>query len=218
MRSDPVISASAAAAYSDPWSGSSPTLVRFHGGTGNMQFVTYGDMLQMDLARRLDNPGYNNLGGTQVRFQSLSWSDQSALANRFCLQSSAGATSTLETLFSVTGEASLNSRFCAAAPNPLSPGNAQAVSSQAYAPANIFATTPAAGTRVGTASGYNFDAEVSGTGVSSAWAAASAFMPRRAILVARSPVSDNVPWDTQISWNPQYNTTGTLEHGGSPGL
>lgn len=188
--------------YADPWVGTSPTWSTTD-ITNNMQYVSYGDMLEMGLARRLDNPGYNSLGGTVVQFQSLSWNDQAELADRFCLQPSS-LTSALDTFLSKSLQSTSGYNY-----NP---------STAAYIAQDIWNSstsyTSGSGTRYWYNDNFNYDAEVT-TGAAPTWNATTTFLPRRALLVTRSPISDNVPWDTAVAWNPTA-AIGGAQYSGSP--
>jgi hypothetical protein len=63
-------------------------------------FMTQGDAIYHQLARRMDNPGLTSVVPGPRRFQAFPLSDTVNLAQRFCLRSSGGSVyGTLETLF-----------------------------------------------------------------------------------------------------------------------
>lgn len=181
---------STAYAYSDPYNTGSPTTSwKPTAFNGNLQFLTYGDMLYMQLGRRLDNPGYNAMGGTVTTFRSLSWADQAALAERFCLAPTSPS-STVESLLSTSLESTQNYNY-----NPSTasyPANDVFTSNSSYTtPTTVSASAPAYWYN----DNFNYDAEFTGA----AWQTTNYFLPRRALIVARSPVSDNTPWDSSVT-------------------
>ncbi|HWB54076.1 MAG TPA: helix-hairpin-helix domain-containing protein, partial [Tepidisphaeraceae bacterium] len=185
-------------------------------------FITYGDMLQMDLARRLDNPGYNNLSGAAsasnapARFQSLSWADSASLAYHFCLpESTTSPSSTIESMLEPSLLYGVGSSAPASGPPWASPTVIVGpTGGSTYSPEKVYAAAQSTTTQTGYWYNDNFDYDSESMLVSGTVGATSC-RPLRALLVARNPVSDNVPWDTNVSW---YSGTSKLQSGTTANL
>ncbi|HEY1683972.1 MAG TPA: helix-hairpin-helix domain-containing protein [Tepidisphaeraceae bacterium] len=211
-----------------------PTYNSWSPGVGNYRtdygYITYGDMLQMNLARRPENPGETYIQSSSsglLHFQPLSWADSAALAYRFCIPQSSTGSSTVETKLSLS---LLDGVGTTTSGNPSSsypigpstktiatggsPGPYQANGILPSTGPNTYGYTASASVKDGAWYNDNFDFDQvatlnSATGTPSPIAAnASTCRPLRAITVARNPVSDNVPWDTSVLWNPDATING----------
>ncbi len=58
----------------------------------DIQYMTQGDELNSQLARRVDNPGFRSLGAVDKPFQTFTQADGLDLASRFCLAPADGST------------------------------------------------------------------------------------------------------------------------------
>ncbi|MGH7176924.1 MAG: hypothetical protein ACREJC_06065, partial [Tepidisphaeraceae bacterium] len=163
-------------------------------GTGSLtsfNFLTIGDAMNSQLARRLDNPGHNYYGTSALPYKRLSISDSAALAYHFGLVNPDASKSTLET--------ALTQSLYDFAPNKKA--GSTILNAKAY---------DASLTYQWFVDSFNFATEKTGADTTIP-VDPTTFMPRRTLLTADNPVSNltpvKLPLDTMMA---TYNNTATM--------